>query len=444
MKKRQFIKNSFNLAAGSLLFGLANCKPKVSKRTNWAGNLHYATDNLLQPANESEVAAAIKNQSKLRVLGTTHCFNTIADSDNCQLSSGAINKVLAIDPNKMELGVGAGIKYGAFAPEIDQKGYAIHNLASLPHISVAGACATATHGSGLNNGCLATAVSAIEFVNGKGETIKLNENDADFYGAVVNLGCLGMVTKLSLKLLPTFTMRQVVYQNMPMEALKDNFEKIMGSGYSLSLFTDWRNKNISEVWLKAKSADLAQPAAEFYGAKLATKNLHPIESLDAINCTEQLAIEGPWYERMPHFKMGFTPSSGKELQAEYFVDIKNAYPAFMAIEALNAKISPHLFISEVRSIAADMHWMSPFYQKKCVAFHFTWKQEPEAVLGLLPQIEAALAPYEPRPHWGKLFTLEPKVLQARIPKLEAFKTLMHKHDPEGKFRNEFIDKNLFS
>jgi alditol oxidase len=382
---------------------------------------------------------------KSRPLGTAHCFNTIADSTENQISSAGFNQIISLDKKQNTITVGAGIKYGELCEYLDKNGYALHNLASLPHISIAGACATSTHGSGIKNGGLATGVIALEMVNGKGEIVKLSrEKDAEeFTGSLVGLGALGLVTQVTLSLQPTFKMKQVVYQNMPMSALEKDFEKIMSSGYSVSLFTDWRNKNVSEVWIKSKSEEMKTIAPDFHGATLATKNLHPIEDLDAINCTEQMGVEGTWYERMPHFKMGFTPSSGKELQTEFFVDFKHAYEGFMAIEKLNEEVSPHLMITEVRAIAADDLWMSPFYKKTCVAFHFTWKQETEAVMALIPKIEEALAPYNPRPHWGKLFTLKPAVLQSRIEKLNDFKALMQKHDPEGKFRNEFIDVNLF-
>jgi alditol oxidase len=246
----------------------------------------------------------------------------------------------------------------------------LHNLASLPHISIGGACATATHGSGIKNGCLATSVSSIEFVNGKGEVVNLSkEKDGEeFLGAIVNLGALGITTKLTLNLLPAFTMKQIVYQNLPMAELEKNFETIMSAGYSVSLFTDWKNKNINEVWIKSKSDDLKTIAPSFYKATVAVKNLHPIEALDAVNCTEQMGVEGPWYERMPHFKMGFTPSSGKELQSEFFIPFENAYEGMMAIEKLNDKVSPHLMITEIRAIAADEFLMSPFYKKH--VWHF--------------------------------------------------------------------------
>jgi alditol oxidase len=446
MKKRTFLKTTSLLTIGAMYPPLFSCNEKAAPRTNWAGNLTYSTDHLLTPNSVEELQQAIKANKKVRALGTKHCFNTIADSNDTQISTAGFNKLISIDKQNKTVTVGAGIKYGEFCKQLDESGFALHNLASLPHISVAGACATSTHGSGIRNGSLATAVSAIEFVNGNGELVQLSRanNGAEFLGAVVNLGALGVLTKLTLDVQPTFTMKQVVYQNMPMAALEKNFETIMSSGYSVSLFTDWTKKNVSEVWIKSKSDDMKQIAPEFFGAKLATKNLHPIEALDAINCTEQMGVEGPWYERMPHFRMGFTPSSGKELQSEFFIPFEHAYDGFMAIEQLNTKISPHLMITEVRAIAADDLLMSPFKGKTCVAFHFTWKQEVEAVTAVLPLIEAALAPFNPRPHWGKVFTMQPSVLQSRIAGLDEFKSLMMKHDPEGKFRNAFIDFNLHS
>ncbi|MEZ4903645.1 MAG: FAD-binding protein [Spirosomataceae bacterium] len=445
MNKRTFLKTSSLLLTGSMLTDLTSCT-KAEPRTNWAGNLTYSTDNLYTPKTVDELQEVIKKCKKVRGLGTKHCFNTIADSTDNQISTAAFNKIIALDKDTQTVTVEAGIKYGELCKYLDDNGFALHNLASLPHISVAGACATSTHGSGINNGSLATAVVAMEFVNGKGEVVNLSrEKDGDeFLATVVGLGTLGIVTKMTLKVQPTFRMKQVVYQNMQMSALEKDFEAIMSSGYSVSLFTDWTNKNISEVWIKSKSEAMTAIAPTFYGATLATKNLHPIEALDAINCTEQMGVEGPWYDRMPHFKMGFTPSSGKELQSEFFIDFQYAYQGMMAIEKLHEQVSPHLMITEIRAIAADDLWMSPFYKKTCVAFHFTWKQEVEEINALLPLIEETLAPFNPRPHWGKIFTLQPSVLQSRIEKLNDFKAFMVKHDPDGKLRNEFIDTNLFA
>jgi xylitol oxidase len=444
--KRTFLKTSTAMLAGTFISPLLSSAQEKKPLTNWAGNLTYSTGNVFSPNSVEQVQELVRQQKKLRALGSRHSFNAIADSKQNLISTTALNKIVALDRNANTVTVEAGIKYGELCQYLHENGYALHNLASLPHISIAGACATATHGSGVKNGNLSTGVSAIEFVKADGEIVNLSIKDgAQFYGAVVGLGALGVVTKITLELLLTFNMQQVVYRNLPMRALEHNFETIMSSGYSVSLFTDWRNKNINEVWIKSRveGNTLNSFPPEFYGAKLATKNMHPIEDQPAENCTEQMGISGVWYERMPHFKMGFTPSAGKELQAEYFVPFEHAYEALMAVEKLNDKITPHVFISEIRTIAADDFWMSPCYRRKCVAIHSTWKQEPDTVMRLLPLIEQQLTPFHPLPHWAKLFTINPSTLQARIEKQKDFKQLMQQYDPNGKFRNEFLDKNLF-
>jgi xylitol oxidase len=448
MDKKTFLKTSATVMSGIALSRFISCKsPTHESRTNWAGNLTYSTDNLYTPETVAELQKTIKKYRKIRALGSKHSFNKIADTTENQVSSSKLNKIISLDKEKHTVTVEAGIKYGELCTYLDANGYALHNLASLPHISIAGACSTSTHGSGIKNGSLATAVSAIEFVNAAGDIVSLSKekNGGEFSGVVVGLGSIGIVTKLTLDLLPSFKMRQMVYMNMPMSELEKNFESIMSAGYSVSLFTDWKNKNINQVWIKSKvdGNETGEITAEFHGAKVATKNMHPLEDLSAENCTEQMGVAGPWYERMPHFKMGFTPSSGKELQSEYFIPLENAYEGMLAIEKLNAKVSPHLFISEIRAIPADDLWMSPFYKKTCIAFHFTWKQEWNEVQKLLPLVEEALAPFNPRPHWGKLFTLKPGVLQSRIERLNDFKVLLKKYDAAGKFKNEFIEVNLF-
>lgn len=389
----------------------------------------------------------VRQSGKIKALGSRHSFNRIADSAENQISLNAFNKVVSLDKTASTVTVEGGMRYGDLAPYLQENRYALSNLASLPHISIVGACATATHGSGVQNGNLATAVSGIEFVTATGDVVALGrEKDGDLLkGAVVNLGALGIVTKVTLDLQPTFIVQQVVYRNLPMAELEKNFMTIMSSGYSVSLFTTWLNKNINQVWIKRVddgNATVLDPA--FYGARLATQHLHPLEELAAEHATAQMGLSGVWYERLPHFKMGFQPSAGEELQSEYFVPIESSFEAMMAIEKLHEKISPHLFVSEIRTIAADDLWLSPCYKKSCVAFHFTWKQEWERVRELLPFIEEALAPFEALPHWGKLFTMAPSVLQSRISKLADFKELVHQYDPQGKFRNAFLAENLYA
>jgi alditol oxidase len=451
MNKRIFLKLSTAILSGfsgARLFGGASDEPgSGGKLTNWAGNYHYSTDNLQSFTSIEEVRKFVKEHDSLKVLGTRHCFNGIADSAHALISLKPMDQVIALDSKAPTVTVEAGMSYGQLCPYLHDKGFALHNLASLPHISVAGACATATHGSGIKNGNLATAVSALELITANGDVLTLSRaKDGDtFLGAVVNLGALGVVTKVTLDLQPTFLMRQDVYENMPLAQVTDHFESIVSGGYSVSLFTDWQNKRINEVWVKRRveKGDATGARPEFHGAKLATKNLHPIAELSAENCTEQMGVPGPWYERLPHFRMGFTPSSGKELQAEYFVPRQNAVEAILAIERMRDQVSPHLQISELRTIDADQLWMSPCYKRPSLAIHFTWKPDWDSVRKLLPIIEKELAPYQARPHWGKLFTMDPAQLQSRYEKLTEFKDLIKEHDPQGKFRNEFLTKTLY-
>ncbi|HEU5404147.1 MAG TPA: D-arabinono-1,4-lactone oxidase, partial [Terriglobales bacterium] len=384
---------------------------------------------------------------KFKVLGTRHCFNRIADSRDEFLSVRPMSNVVEIDAKAHTVTVSAGASYGQLSPYLESNGFALHNLASLPHISVAGACTTATHGSGEKNGNLSTAVRALEMVTPDGEVVTLSRKDGEtFNGAVVGLGALGVITKVTLDIQPTYKMAQFVYLDLPMKALAENFDAIQSSAYSVSLFTDWEKHRINEVWLKCRmdAAPKFQDKPEFFGAKRATRNVHPIIELSEENCTEQMGVPGPWYERLPHFRMGFTPSVGKELQSEYFVPRKHAVEAILATEKLHEQVSPHLMITEIRAIAADDLWMSPCYKQPSVTIHFTWKQDWSAIRRLLPIIEKELASFEVRPHWGKLFTVSPQTLRSRYEKMPEFVNLARKFDPKGKLRNEYLNTNIFS
>src|SRR6201987_1173566 len=443
MNKRSFLKMMSAVVTARMLSPLMSWAWE-GKLSNWAGNLEYSTEQLHTANSVDDVRAFVKLEKKLKVLGTRHCFNNIADSRDRFLSLKPMDQGIALDGSARTVTVSAGITYGQLSPYLHEKGFALHNLASLPHISVAGACTAATHGSGGGNGNPSTEVSGLELRNAAGDVVNLSRKDAAFQGAVVGLGALGVITKVTLNLQPTFMMRQYVYENLPLSQLKDHFDAIEASAYSVSLFTDWQKQRVNEVWLKSRIepglAFNAKP--EFFGATLATKNLHPIAALGAENCTEQMGVPGPWYERLRHFRVGFTPSAGKELQSEFFVPRQQAVEAILAVEKLRNQISPHLMISEIRAIAADQFWMSPCRQQPCVTIHFTWKPDWPAVSALLPVIERELAPFNARPHWGKLFTITPARIKSLYERLPDLRQLAKRFDPQGKFRNEGLFINI--
>lgn len=415
-------------------------------QVNWAGNIEYSTSRLHFPETVEQVQDVVRRCGSLRVLGSRHSFNRIADCAGDLVSLDKLGRVVELDRERSTVTVNANITYGELCGFLHDEGYALHNLASLPHISVAGACATATHGSGDGNGNLATAVSAMEIVTADGDVIELSRerHDGEFPGAVVGLGGLGVVTKITLDLVPAFDVRQSVYLKLPLSLLEKHFDAIMGSAYSVSLFTDWRNECLDQVWVKQQfTNDISAAPPELFEASPATRDMHPIGSLPADNCTRQMGIPGPWHERLPHFRMDFTPSSGEELQSEYFVAREHAFGALRAISRLRERLAPLLLVSEVRTVAADDLWMSPCYRQDSVALHFTWKRDWPAVRELLPLTEEALAPFHPRPHWGKLFALAPEKMRPSIERLGDFQKLLLRYDPGGKFRNAFLDKTIF-
>ncbi len=410
---------------------------------NWAGNLAYSASALAQPESVEEVRDIVRRGSNLQVVGSRHCFNNIADTTGTLVSLERLGGIFSIDPAKRSVTIGSGMRYSDLCPPLHAAGFALHNLASLPHISVAGAIATATHGSGAL-GSLATAVTEIEFVDGRGETISLSrEKDGDlFAGAMVHLGALGVITKLTLAVEPAYTVRQDLYLDLPHGELLANFDAIMSAGYSVSLFTSWRGKAIEQLWIKARGNDFAAPS-RFYGARKAERKLHPISQLDPIHCTEQLGAPGAWFERLPHFTIDSTPASGAELQVEYFVPREHAVAAIKILSDWGDRLAPLLMVSEVRTIAADDLWMSPFYRTDCVAFHFSFEKDWAGVRPLLAGMENALERFAVRPHWGKLFAMSPKTIQSRYARLANFRDLVTTFDPQGKFRNSFVDRYVF-
>ncbi len=412
--------------------------------TNWAGNHAYRAARLHQPTSTGELRSIIAAAPMIHALGSRHCFNDIADSAEL-VSLDRLDYGIEIDRTASTVTVGGSIRYGALAQALVREGLALHNMASLPHISVAGAVATATHGSGDAKGNLATAVAALELVTSDGDLVTASRGDDDFAGMVVSLGALGVVTRVTLDVKPTYQMQQQVFEHLDWDVLYDRFDDVMSAADSVSLFTDYGD-TIDQVWVKSR-VDPDHPASladSFMGTAAASGPLHPVRRLSAEGCTEQLGVPGTWADRLPHFRMESVPASGDEIQAEYMIPRHVAVPALQAMRDLALAIRPHLHISEVRTVAADDLWLSTAYETDTVCIHFSWKSDPAAVERVLPLVEQALAPFEPRPHWGKQFMIAAGDLDARYERLPQFRRLASNLDPRAAFRNDFLDRYVFT
>jgi xylitol oxidase len=420
----------------------------VTSEMNWAGNLHYSATAVRNPVSITELQAIVADASKVRALGSRHSFNDSADTVGVLVSLHNIDDNIVIDEGASTVTVSGGSKYGVLAEALARRGFALHNLASLPHISVAGAIATGTHGSGDRNGNLATAVVGLELVTASGDLLSVSrEETSDFAGFVVGLGAMGIVTRVTLEIQPSFEIRQDVFENLHWSAVLSDFDAVTSAAYSVSLFTDWSGDRVHQAWLKSRRADTGDTFCsrdEFFGGTPATVGRHPLPGLSAENCTQQLGVWGPWNDRLAHFRLAFTPSSGAELQSEYLVPRTHAVAAIEALRRLSSAITPLLLVSEVRSVAADDLWLSSNHGRDGIGLHFTWKPEQAAVEEVLLLIEAALAPFAARPHWGKLFRLRAADFGPVYPKFSDFRALAERMDPEHTFRNDFLERTVFN
>ncbi|RJK94351.1 FAD-binding protein [Vallicoccus soli] len=415
--------------------------------TNWAGNVAFGARRLHRPASLEElrdvVATASSAGEPVRVLGTGHSFNRVADTDGHLVSVADLPREVDVDRAAGSVRVSGGTRYGELGAHLQAAGLALHNLGSLPHISVAGACATGTHGSGVRNRNLPSAVRAVELVTAGGEVVVRRRGEPGFEGAVLALGALGVVTALELDVQPSYDVRQVVHDDLPLAALEEDLDGVMGAAYSVSLFTDWQDRDgrgpLLQAWLKARDGE-ELPGAAWRGSRRADGPRHPVPGVATDPATEQGAVPGPWNARLPHFRLEFVPSNGEELQSEWFVERGHGIEALRALLPLADRLAPVLMISELRTVAADDLWLSPSYERDCLALHFTWHLDTPAVLPVVAAVEEALAPFAARPHWGKVFTAGGPEVGALYPRLDDARRLAAELDPRGTFRNELVDR----
>jgi xylitol oxidase len=408
--------------------------------TNWAGNYTYRAASLDRPRTVDDLRRIVATSPRVRALGSRHSFSDLPDTDGVLVDLSALPHGIEVSEEAGSVSVSGGVRYGDLARALEDRGWALANLASLPHISVAGAVATGTHGSGDRNQSLAGAVRSLDIVGPDGQVRRVGRGDVDFAGSVVALGALGIVTRLELDVEPTYRVRQEVHTGLTWRTVERRFDEITAAGYSVSMFTRFDTDEIIQLWIKSR-ADEPAPA-DLFGTVPATRTLHMIPggSTDAV--TGQGGIPGPWLDRLPHFRMEFTPSSGAELQSEYFVPREHAVAGLEALRRVSTAFAPLLEVAEIRTVAADEHWLSGAYGRATAGYHFTWVRDEPAVRAAVRVIEDALAPFDARPHWGKVFETDPARLAEVYPRLGDFSALRDRVDPQHVFGNAFLDRVL--
>jgi len=414
--------------------------PKTA-HTNWAGNYTYGARAIHAPTTLEGLQEIVSNRPRVRVLGSRHSFTDIVDSEEL-VTLDRMDPEIVVDRERMTVTVAGAVRYGELVDRLGQEGLALANLASLPHIGIAGAVCTATHGSGDRNGNLATAVQGLEIVTSDGRVLAAARGDPDFNGLVVGLGAVGAIVRITLDVEPAYEVRQRVFEGLRWADLLEHFDAIFTSGYSVSAFSRW-GETVDQVWVKTRVGSEPEAViAELFGAPAATEDKHPIIGLDPVHATPQLGIAGRWSERLPHFRLGFTPSSGAELQSEYLVARRHAANAIETVLRLGPTVGPLTQVSEIRTVAADGLWMSPQYGQGTVGIHFTWKPRQREVERALAEVERELAPFQARPHWGKLFLMGAESIGLLYERRDDFAALLERVDPRGAFRNRWLEKRV--
>lgn len=410
---------------------------RLVPRTNWAGNVIFGAAQIHKPESVDSLRRTVHGGRQIRALGYGHSFSGIADTTGDLVILDNLPKTLTIDQTNSTVTVASGMSYTELAEELSRAGFALSNMASIPDISIAGACATGTHGSGDVQRVLADSVTAMKLVVADGDLVELRRDlDPDkFRGSVVALGALGIVTHLTLDIEPAYEMSQQVHLGVPLDEIENGLDELFGAGYSVSVFTDWCSGEAS-VWLKRR---VDQRVLNWSAGRQAQHTAHPVPGMSPDLCTEQLGVVGPWHERLAHFRPKARTGAGNELQSEVFLPRHAALRAISALSEIGSLIAPVLLISEMRTVRSDDLWLSPAYGRDSVTFHFTWLADESAVLPALAILEDQLVPLDPRPHWGKLTTMSPREVITSYERAPDFERLMVEYDATFKFRNDFVN-----
>ncbi len=413
---------------------------------NWAGNVVFSASELLRPTTVEQLQEIVRDAPLIRALGTGHSFSPVADTTGALVSTADLDLTVEVDTTGSSAVaiVPGGWTYAQVATALHEQGWGLPNLGSLPHISVAGACATGTHGSGSALPCLAASAVGVDLVRGDGELVHVAAGEAEFPGAVLSLGALGVATRLWLSIQPTYDVAQEVLLDVPVTEAIEHAEQMLASATSVSLFHTFSGRaTLDSVWRKQRTDAPADTAAADWrwGGRPAAEPVHPVPGQDPAATTSQLGRPGPWHERLPHFRIEFTPSVGQELQSELLLPREHAGAALAALEERRADIAPALQVFEMRTVAGDDLWLSPCGGRDTVATHFTWVHDLADVRPALDTVERVLAPFDPRPHWGKVsLAHDAAAVEHSYPRLGDFRALAERMDPERCFTSAHLER----
>jgi len=409
---------------------------------NWSRTHCFGATELRRPTSIGElqqsIVAAVASGQGVRTIGSRHSFTDIADSD-VVVDLGALPEQFAVSPDRTSVTVSGAMTYARLASLLEPHQLAIANMASLPHLSIAGAISTATHGSGTTNGNLATAVLSLKIMTSAGELRHVQRSDTQFSAAVVALGAMGAIVAIELAVEPAFDVEQAVHNRLSWSRLHPSLDEVFDAAYSVSVFTDWRDH--VQLWTKRRVDQATLDHATLHDGVQASQPEHPVPGADASSCTNQQE-PGLWSHRLPHFRSDEVPSVGAEVQSEFFVERALMGQAIERLRSIGDALEPVIMVSEIRTIGADNIWLSPQYQRDCAAFHFTWHHDVVAAHAAADLVTDTLAPLRPIPHWGKVFDPRRFDFDQLYPNLRSALACFQEWDPTSTFTNAWMRNTI--
>lgn len=432
------------------------------RTSNWSGTVAWDDCEVLEPTTIGELQSIIAYSPKVRVIGSAHSFTPLVRSSGrvkpTLLSLRHIPRTWSLDEKKKTVTVDAATTYSELCHALDKTGFALPNTSSLSHFQIAGAIATATHGSsGSRNGRLtrsglADTVVGLEIVGPDGTIRNVNKGHPQFSSSVVSLGMVGVVTRVTLSLVDDYDVIQRVYGKWPptptgtLSAFLSSLPKTIAQFDSFSAFVKW---NVDDFGLLIGRKQVPRGATDSASTTDPRLITGPIQGFLGQGDFATTGV-GRWCDKMFLWKNNGSPFvSQPELQIAHFVPFRDVERALHATRKVVSTWGDEVLYCELRAVRGDEHLLSPYSADAPKPDSFSISHSLDARLGVekvrqrASELESVLRPYQVRPHWGKLTAMTASDLkEAYGLKLKRFQEVQQQVDPNRKFTNDYLEHLL--
>jgi FAD/FMN-containing dehydrogenase len=400
---------------------------------NWAGNQVAEVDQILRPANEGDLVETVLEHvaqgHKIGAAGSTHSFSRIVPADNIIIDTKGVSGLVEADPAVGTATVLAGTRLIELGPLLWEAGLGLRNMGDIDKQTVAGAIATATHGSGIKLGSLSSVVRAVRIVTGTGEVLDIDASSPERLPAVQTaLGTLGVITRVVLDVAPRYWLREHV-EARPVEEVLDDWASGVPTERHWQFF-----------YAPAESSYQLYDLPPFPKDHCWVKTLREVDMDD-----EAQPIVGEHASRTGRSYLIY-PDTADEVatwvEMEYMVDARDSKDAFVTLRDMVLRRFPEVISPiQLRWIAGEEAYLSPMHGRDSVSISVSGELKYDW-LGFLAAVDETLRPWAPRPHWGKQYFLNAARTRELYPELDRFLEVREQVDPERLFLNDHLAEVL--